>query len=78
MHADVEDAREDRERRGLRRRREERRDRRRRAFVDVRRPDVERRRRDLEAESRAEQHDPEHQRVVRDQRRHRSRDLAAG
>ena len=53
MQADVEDAREDRERGGLRGGREERGDRRRRAFVDVGRPDVERHRGDLEAESRA-------------------------
>ncbi len=69
-HADVEDPREDREGRGFRCRGEKRRDRSRRAFVNVRSPHVERHRGDLEAESRAEQHDAEHQRVVRDQRGH--------
>ena len=40
---------------------EERRDRRRRAFVDVRRPHVERHCRDLEAEAREQEHQPEHE-----------------
>ncbi len=45
------DARQHRHRRHLRRRREEGGDRRRRAFVDVRRPHVERHRRDLEGKA---------------------------
>ena len=55
------DAHEHRDAGDLRRGGEERRDRRRRALVDVRRPHVERHRRDLEAEAGEQEHEAEDQ-----------------
>ena len=77
-----EDTQQHRERRGLRSDREKRGDRRRRALVHVRRPHVERHRRNLESDARHDQDDRKHEPLVgfltREERRHHTEIRRAG